>query len=134
MMKISPHIALFLMLAAATAFVGACNEGAITNPGQIIFPESGVSFGRQVLPLFELGCNQSGCHNEIDQAGGVSLASYFDLFRRPGLVLPGDSAGSVLGQIAGERLPHLEVPISLIINQNQRHGIQVWIQEGASNN
>lgn len=133
-MKLSPHIALFLILTAATAFASACNEGAITDPGQIVFPESGVSFGRQVMPLFDLGCNHSGCHNEIDQAGGVSLASYFDLFRRPGLVLPGDSTGSVLGQIVGERLPHLEVPIPLIINHNQRRGIQVWIQEGASNN
>jgi len=133
-MRTFPYVALVLLTITAATIFAACGSDTITNPSQIIFPESGVSFGRQVLPLFEFTCNDSGCHNELDQAGGVSLASYFQLFQRPGLVRPGDSTGSVLGQIVSGRLPHLTVPISLILTENQRHGIQVWIQEGASNN
>ena len=124
-----------LLITIVTPLIlASCDSGAITSPEQVIFPDSAVSFGRHVLPLFELGCAASGCHNEIDRAGDLSLVSYFDLFRRPGIVRPGDSASSVLGQIVGGRLPHIQVPISLLINANQRRGIQIWIQEGASNN
>jgi hypothetical protein len=133
MNKLLSYIPLLIALATPLILV-ACDSSTITEPSQVIFPDSGVSFGRHVLPLFELGCAASGCHNEIDQAGDLSLVSYFHLFRRPGIVRPGDSTNSVLGQIVGGRLPHIEAPISLLINRNQRRGIQIWIQEGASNN
>ena len=130
---LSRYIPLLIAIIAPLILV-SCDSGTITQPSQVIFPDSAVSFGRHVLPLFELGCAGSGCHNELDQAGDLSLVSYFDLFRRPGIVRPGDSASSVLGQIVSGRLPHIEAPISRIINQNQRRGILIWLQEGASNN
>ncbi len=123
-----------LVAVGISLVLGGCGSDMITDPSQVVFPESNVSFGRHVLPVLELGCTDSGCHNEFDRAGNVSLKSYFDLFSRPGLVRPGDSTTSVLAQIVGGRLPHFEAPIARILNANQRRGIQIWIQEGASNN
>ena len=118
----------------AAAGLLSCDNGAITSPSQVIFPASDVSFGRQVLPLFDLSCSESGCHNEIDRGGGLSLHSYFDLFESPGMVSPGDSASSVLGQVLRGTLPHPSYPISRLANQNQRVGVNTWIEEGALNN
>lgn len=109
-----------------------CDTG-ITDPEDIIFPESEVSYGRHVRPLFELGCNFSGCHNSIDRAGSLSLESYIDLFARPGVVLPNDSAKSLLVQVIGSRQPH-SYPINEIISSDQARGVAVWVEEGASNN
>ncbi|MEO5928469.1 MAG: c-type cytochrome domain-containing protein [Candidatus Kapaibacterium sp.] len=120
------------MLATGIA-VSCSSQETITQPGQVVFPASNVSFGRQVLPLFDLGCTYGGCHNSSDAAGGLQLTSYINLFRSPGLVRPGDSASSVLWQIVDGRLPH-SYPIVNVLNANQVHGIAVWIQEGASNN
>lgn len=117
----------------ACAWCG-CDESAITRPEDVTFPESGVSYGRHVEPLLELGCSFSGCHNAIDRAGNVSFASYVSLFSVPGLVRPGDSLGSILAQVVSLRLPHVPADIPRLVNRAQAHGIAVWIQEGASNN
>ena len=109
-----------------------CDTGA-TEPDDIVFPASDVSYSRHVQPLFDLGCSYSGCHNSTDRADGLSLASYVELFSRPGLVLPGDSASSLLVQITSGRQPHT-YPISEVITPDQARGIAVWVEEGASNN
>lgn len=119
-------------LVALSLFVGACETG-ITDPEDVIFPASNVSYSRHVQPLFDLGCAFSGCHSGADQAGGLSLASYFDVIQETGLVLPGDSSRSVLVQIVREKLPHSPL-IRSIIDQDQARGIAVWVHEGASNN
>jgi len=125
-----PIIGPALILVAGLA-VG-CNSG-VNEPQDIVFPDSNVSFHRHVLPLFEVGCNFSGCHNGIDRAGNLALTSYFDLFDRPGLVLPGDSSRSLLVQVTSGRQPHTTT-ISRLIYPEQAHGIAVWVEEGASNN
>jgi hypothetical protein len=112
----------------------SCDSAEITAPEQVIFPTSSVSYSQHVLPLFDLGCSESGCHNEIDRGGSLSLHSYIDLFENPGVVSPGDSAGSILGQVLRGTLPHAAYPISRLTNQNQRTGVNIWIQEGARNN
>ena len=124
-------VAASLLIAGLLSAAG-CDTGA-TEPEDIIFPASEVSYGRHVRPLFDLGCNFSGCHNGIDRAGRLSLESYIDLFERPGLVLPNDSAKSLLVQVIGSRQPHT-YPINEIITPDQARGVAVWIEEGASNN
>lgn len=115
-----------------TLLLLACDTGP-TQPEDIIFPASDVSYARHVQPLFDLGCSFSGCHNGDDRAGSLSLASYFDLIGRPGVVVPSDSARSLLVQIVRERSPHT-YQISSIITSDQARGIAVWVEEGASNN
>ena len=126
-MSFRPYLIFLILLMAG------CDDG-ITDPTDIVFPESNVSYGRYVQPLFDLSCAYSGCHNEIDQAGSLSLHSYVDLFRNPGLVRPGDSTSSVLWQVMTERLPHQVYPMSRLINANHQHGVAVWIAEGCRNN
>ncbi|MDB5036442.1 MAG: hypothetical protein JWQ98_3683 [Chlorobi bacterium] len=135
MMKIVSRLYLPLLgVMLATGIMVSCSgQDTVTQPQQVVFPGSSVSFGRHVLPLFDLGCTYGGCHNSADAAGDLQLTSYIDLFRSPGLVRPGDSASSVLWQIVAGRLPH-SYPLVNVVNANQVHGIAVWIQEGASNN
>lgn len=118
----------------AAALIAAACETGITNPQDVVFPESDVSYGRHVKPLLDLGCAFSGCHNDIDRAGGVNFTSYIDLFSMPGLVRPGDSTGSVLWQTLTRQLPHFAADIGKLVSAKQAHGVAVWIQEGASNN
>ena len=115
-----------------TLLVVACDSGP-SDPGDVLFPDTGVSYRRHVQPLFDVGCNFSGCHNNIDRAGNLSLDSYFDVINRPGVVVPGDSTHSLLVQVVRERQPHT-FDISSIITSDQARGIAVWVQEGASNN
>lgn len=120
---------LSLMLAAAVA---ACDTG-ISEPQDVIFPESNVSYSRHVQPLFDVSCSFSGCHNSIDRAGNLSLASYFDLLNRAGMIIPGDSARSLLVQVTSGRQPH-SVNLSRIITAAHARGVAVWVEEGALNN
>ena len=110
----------------------SCSTG-VNEPRDIVFPDSNVSYRSHVQPLFDISCNFSGCHNDIDQAGNLVLRSYFDLLNRPAMISPGDSANSLLVKITSERLPH-SAPISRLIFPEQARGIAVWVQEGASNN
>jgi hypothetical protein len=112
-----------------------------TNPDvgiDVVFPDSNVSYGQHVDPLFRLGCAFVGCHGaDTYNANGFSLDSYAHLMfgpRRP--VLPGDPENSVLvwrieGRAGtGPRMPLNRMPL----NDNQIRGMRTWIQEGAQNN
>ena len=110
----------------------SCDTGP-TQPEDVVFPESNVSYVRHVQPLFDVGCNFSGCHNSVSRAGGLSLASYFDLINKPGVVLPGDADRSLLVQVIRQEQPHTFL-ISSIVTSNQARGVALWVDEGASNN
>jgi hypothetical protein len=112
----------------------ACDEGVVTDPRQIVMPESDVSYNRDIQPVFDLSCALSGCHDDATRAGGLSLRSYSDLLARPGIIHPGDSTESVLRKIIRGIFPHPAYPISALLTQNHMKGIAVWIEEGASNN
>ena len=112
--------------------IASCDTGP-TRPGDVVFPDSNVSYSRHVQLLFDVGCNFSGCHNGTDRAGTLSLTSYFDLINKPGVVVPGDSARSLLVQVVRERQPHT-FSISGIVTDHQARGVAVWVEEGASNN
>ena len=117
---------------ALLLLLAACESGP-SEPGDVVFPESDVSYSRHVEPLFDVGCTFSGCHNSTDRAGNLSLASYLDVINKPGVVVAGDSTHSLLVQVVRERQPHT-FSISSIITPQQARGIAVWVQEGALNN
>jgi len=124
----------FLLLCLAS-LVAACESGPSgTIPDNLVFPDRNVSYSAHVQRLFDASCATSGCHDEFTQAGNLQLRTYFDLFRSPGIVLPGDSLRSVLSQVMSDRLPHTATPIVFLANLNQRRGVSMWIHEGASNN
>ena len=107
------------------------------GPSNIVFPDSGVSFGRHVDPLFQQSCVSSMCHGGSTPTSELNLEtpSYRALIdHHPRLILTGDGANSLLiqrltGEV-GQRMPLKLQPLT----ENQINGIRRWIDEGAINN
>lgn len=122
-----------LVVIAVLALDAGCKDSATTPDNDIVFPAMTVSYSQHVQPFFNLRCANFGCHEDQTKAGNLSLTSYVAMTSRPGIVIPGSSASSLLIQRIDGRLPHpMNVPI--IINQNQLAGLKMWIDDGAKNN
>jgi len=123
-MKLTP------CLMAVVASIMGCSSGDITNPNQIVFPATNVSFKGQVAPYFALSCNFTGCHDgSANTAGGVDLSSWIGV-RATNVTQPKDTNSELVLVMYG-RAPHSH-PFSA--NDNQRIGIKQWVREGAQNN
>lgn len=102
---------------------------------KIVIPDSQVSFSKYILPVFNLKCNNSGCHDDKSKAGSLSLTSWSNVVI-PGVVNAGDTLTSRLiwaieGQLGASPMPPLGyVPLT----SNQIKGIKTWVKEGAKNN
>jgi hypothetical protein len=108
------------------------------QPIDVVFPDSNVSFGQHVQPLFIRGCAFSGCHGADRYAeDGYSLDSYEHLmFGTRAVVFRGDPENSLLIQsIEGAnqvvKMPPRDFPQ---LNENQVRGMRKWVAEGAQNN
>ncbi|MFM8438088.1 MAG: hypothetical protein ACKOAX_06400 [Candidatus Kapaibacterium sp.] len=111
------------------AFTGCMSGTGITQPQDVVFPDSNVRYLQHVQPLLQLGCAFNGCH----AAGSrIPLDSYIALFQTPGLVIPGKPESSMLVQVITGVLPHTYPLVS--ITENHRRGIATWVREGANNN
>lgn len=135
-LQASRVMSLLLVSVTIASLLGIYSCGrVITNPAEVVIPSSNVSFERHLLPVFNLTCNLSGCHNEQTRAGGVALTSYFEVvFNAPGLVLPKNPDQSVLLRVmdftSRTRIPHRE-SFQSRITQNHIDGVRTWIREGA---
>ncbi len=125
-------VGMFLAFPILT-LLGGCGDDSVTQPDSIVFPSKNVSYSQHVQPFFNLGCATYGCHDDVNRAGQLSLTSYQRLFDRPGIVIRGNSASSVLMQKIDGRLPH-SFTVPILINENQINGIKTWIDEGAQFN
>jgi hypothetical protein len=129
-----------LVVLFITAFLSLrCEEEEVQNPNEIVFPEQGVSYGKHVEPLFFRSCIFSGCHNaEAKEEGKLSLETFNDAISFPGVIIPRDTINSRLIQrVKGlGALGRMPPPTSRVapLNDNQIHGLAVWIMEGAQNN
>ncbi len=110
----------------------ACAEGIITDPRQIVFPESNVSFGQHVLPLMNVSCAFSGCHGS-SPARNIRLTTYTDILSFPGLVLAGRPQQSTLSLVMDGSIPH-PPSFQASLTANHTNGIKTWIREGARSN
>jgi len=133
------RISLFLIpIIGALALVASCQD-SITDapPPDIVFPDSGVSFGRHVEPLFTHACATAQCHGGDVPADRVNLEppSYQKLLNfQPQLVVQHDGDHSLLVQRLDGRIAPV-MPIGRQpLTQNQVKGIKRWIDEGAQNN
>ena len=129
MKRILSYLTLPLLFCAGFA----CSDSSTTPSGDIVFPDSNISYAAYVQPLFNLRCSNTGCHDDQSRAGDLSLSSYFALTSKPGIIIPGNSKSSLLAQKIDGRLPHQNT-IPIIINTNQINGVKKWIDEGAKNN
>ena len=126
----------FVMLVLFLCTFFACKDQTTqSDTSTIVFPSSGVSFNKQVMPLFEQTCSAAGCHSGSQPAANLNLqyftwASLLDF--QPKIVVPYSSKTSLLyTSISGN--PQL-MPPRQRLTQNQIDGVKKWIDEGALNN
>jgi hypothetical protein len=126
---------LYQLFAATCAAVilASCSGNSLTQPEQIIFPDSAISYQTHVKPLLQLTCVFAGCHDSESKAGGTDLSTYFSMNERAGLIVPGKPDQSLLVQIVEGRQGHL-LSFQQRINTAQKNGIRRWVLEGAKNN
>jgi hypothetical protein len=122
---------IFAVVAILVILMQGC--GGISNADQITFPATGVSYSQQVEPFLTLACNEPGCHDAADQAGGYDFSTWTDLRGYPGLIdvnkaNPQYDTSCILDRtLFGEEIHN--APLN--VNENQRDGIRQWIYEGA---
>lgn len=125
----------------AVALIPGCkdtNNPLLDNsPSNVVFPASGISFGRHVQPLFNQACAQVGCHSDdATNASHLKLTSYANTTDPAYLIIvprhPENSrlVWSIEGSNGSSRMP----PSGYPLNQNQIDGIRTWITEGGLNN
>lgn len=117
---------IFLML--------SCNKNT-TAPENFNFPDSNLSFSRDIHPIFRDNCILSGCHESVNPAGELDLetmAPTFNSVNGP-VVYPLDADHSILylllnGEYNGiSRMPLNRGPLA----PKQIQAIKTWINEGA---
>lgn len=122
-----------IFIAGVVVMTASCDSNSITNPSQVVFPDSNVSYQAHVLPLLSLSCAYVGCHNDESAAGNLRLTSYSGMFQHAGLIIPTKPDNSVLIQTIEGTLPH-RATYYQVLNENQKKGMRVWVLEGARNN
>jgi mono/diheme cytochrome c family protein len=91
-----------------------------------------VCFEREVLPIFQSNCTQSGCHNSADRQKGYDFSNYAGIVERG--VVPGDYRASevyrAIVALSGEEAmppkPYKRLSDAQITT------IALWIDEGAA--
>lgn len=117
-------------------FIGCDDTTNVDSLDKTEIPSSNVSFSKHIYPVFNLKCNNSGCHNDSDRKGGISLASYSAATADGSVIFPGAPQNSRLvwaiqNQTGAMAMP----PVGLSpLTANQITGIVTWIKEGAKNN
>ena len=142
-MKRTQLTAIIFFIAIIAGVCVSCKDDTVdSGPIDIVFPDSNVSYGRYVQPLFDRGCAFRGCHGEDTfDARGFSLDSYQHARAKTGIIVqcfpsqPCDPEESILvRRIEGldglARMPYNRTPLTT----NQINGIKQWIREYAQNN
>ncbi len=110
----------------------ACMDNAISNPEEIIFPESNITYTQHVEPLLRFACNAPGCHNLMDRKANIILDSYEQLLMSYGglMIRKGDPDNSLLIKIIRREVPHSLI-VDYRVNTEQLIGLARWIKDGA---
>jgi hypothetical protein len=129
-------LGLLLSLMFIGAIIISCDGNGVTSSKDIVFPDSVVSFQNHVEPFLRLKCSYSGCHSDIDQAGGRRMTDYMSLFESAnvGLIIPNKPDQSLFILKIENKLIHDPLFPSNYISENHRLGLRKWISEGAQNN
>lgn len=113
-------------------FSQACDD-TLNQIDDSYIPEENISFNDHLLRVFQLKCNNSGCHNSQFRAGGLSLETCAEATENPLIVFPHEPNTSSLvwaieGRSGASQMPPLGYQP---LTENQRRGIIKWIEEGA---
>jgi len=131
---------IFLSLIFLSAFFySGCKDTVAGSEDidSVIIPSSNVSFSQYIQPVFFVKCATSGCHDDGNRTGGLSLTSWANTTIDISVVFPGKPNNSKLiwaieGQAGISPMP----PIGFVrpLTPNQIQGINTWVAEGAKNN
>ncbi|MFN4907679.1 MAG: c-type cytochrome domain-containing protein [Bacteroidota bacterium] len=122
-------------MAVSCIALAACGDNVVTDPADIIFPDTNVSFRAHVLPFIALSCGVGGCHADINPAAGIRLTSYSTLmFDRGNLIVPGKPDESLVIQVLNGTFSHPWGLLQERVSANHRSGMVQWVREGALNN
>lgn len=134
---LSLHRAGILLVVVLGLLLWSCKDD-VTGGGviDIVFPDSAISYGQHVQPLFDRGCAFTGCHGgDTFAQRNFSLDSYHNATNRPGIIVPYDPDGSLLIQRIEGRAPGARMPLNRDpLTANQIKGLRKWVAEGARNN
>lgn len=122
-----------LFICFGLAALSSCGSDLLTDPRQVVFPETEVSYQNHVQPFLSLSCTFSGCHSRESRAADIDLTSYLEFIGKPGLIVEENPESSVLVQVIDNKLPHRQ-SFQERITANHIKGVKTWIAEGAKNN
>lgn len=112
-------------------------DSGLSATSHIVLVSQGGSFSRNILPIFNVNCAISGCHDDGAAAGGLRLNGYNNVMRgsRYGAVVhPYDAQSSkVVRRIKGLETPRMPRNRPALSTSDQGL-IANWINGGARNN
>jgi hypothetical protein len=123
---------LVAILIVMSACFFSCKK-KITSPSPTPSLPSTVSFSNDIIPVFNVHCNTSGCHGGGSPAAGLNLSqnvAYSQLFTKHEIDTTNASNSNLYIQVASGQMPQTggklsDYNISLILK---------WIQQKAKNN
>ena len=127
-------VLVILLLVVGLLGIASCKDSSnpINKVDEIVFPDSNISYEKQIQPLFNIGCATASCHETAtEQNKNLDLTSYSGLMRNFGVVVSRDTSNSRLVWNIEGRPGSTLMPPSKPLLSNQIRGIRKWIMEGA---
>lgn len=116
-------------------FIGlSCeDEGLITDAD---IPDSNISYGQHIQPVFNFKCATSACHDDGSMAAGLSLTTWFNTTANPAIVFPNNPGNSLLVWVIDRNngVATMPPPQYQQLTDKEIQAIKTWISEGAKNN
>lgn len=130
-----PTLLIALLLGSCWLLATSCTGNMVTQPGDVVFPDTNVSFRAHVQPFLAVSCGVGGCHADVNPAGRIRLTSYSTLmFDRANLIVPSKPDESLVIQVLNGVFAHPWGYLQDRITANHRRGMAQWVSEGALNN
>jgi len=135
-MRLARTILLAAILAPSLWSAWSCKDEIQGPPlTEIVFPDSLISYSKQVQPLFDRGCGgqNSTCHGpETFADRQYSLDNYNNATHKVGIIVRGSPDASLLIlTIEGKSPPKMPPDLVPGISANQIKGLRKWVAEGA---
>ena len=135
----SPDIEIALTGCVLIVLIGlsSCRDSSnpITKIDEIVFPDSNISYAKQVQPLFNYACATAACHDRATEENKHLDLTYYSGLKNGDYVIvyERDTANSILVWcIEWRAIPNVyPMPPTRQLSQNQIKGIKMWIMEGA---
>jgi len=132
------YIPILLFSFVSVIYFNGCKDTVAGSEDidSIIIPSSNVSFSEYIQPVFFVKCATSGCHDDGNRAGGLSLTSWANTVLDFSIVAPGlPNDSKLIWSIEGTSVNAMPPPGYVRpLTPNQIQGIRIWVAEGAKNN